>query len=65
MDILAARHPRVMLGTSTARIGVVKVYLDFGFVPEPRELADEKIRAAWQALQAKLNHDSLARCLSA
>ena len=35
MQRLAESHPNAMLGTSTGRIWALKVYLDFGFYPDP------------------------------
>lgn len=65
MQRLAASHPSAMLGTSTGRIWAIKVYLDFGFYPDPAELAAKpEVRAAWIDLQARLNHPLLAKSLS-
>jgi hypothetical protein len=38
MTRLAQSHSGAVLGTSSGRLGAVKVYLDFGFRPEPAEL---------------------------
>ena len=54
---MAQWHERSVLGTSTGRIAAIKLYLDFGFVPdmyEPRALE------AWTSYRAKLNHPALA-----
>jgi GNAT superfamily N-acetyltransferase len=57
---LADSHPAAMLGTSSGRLGAIKVYLDFGFHPDPAELAkDPEVLAAWQALQTQLAHPLL------
>jgi hypothetical protein len=64
MTRLAASHPTAMLGTSTGRTWALKVYLDFGFYPDPDELeAKPEVRDAWQALQTRLNHPLLAHSL--
>jgi len=59
MRRLAQSHTRATLGTSSGRPWAVKVYLDFGFAPDPAELADPKIYQAWQAVQAVIQHPSL------
>jgi GNAT superfamily N-acetyltransferase len=56
---LARSHERAMLGTSTGRVWAIKVYLDYGFVPDPQELNDEKIVAAWRELHRALPHPAL------
>src|SRR4051794_853834 len=38
MQRLAASHSSALLGTSSGRIRAVKVYLDFGFYPDPDEM---------------------------
>lgn len=64
MQRLAASHPGAVLGTSADRIWAVKVYLDFGFYPDPEELATKpEVAAAWQRVQARLNHPLLAKSL--
>lgn len=66
MARLAESHPRAMLGTSTGRIWAIKVYLDFGFVPDPAEIAAKpQVAAGWQALQTTLQHPRLAQALAA
>jgi hypothetical protein len=53
-----------MLGTSTGRIWAIKVYLDFGFYPDPREIeAKSEVIEGWQQLQTQLNHPLLAKSL--
>ncbi len=59
MQRLAQEHSRAMLGTSSARPWAVKCYLDFGFHPEPAELDDPKIAAAWRSVQGVLRHPGL------
>jgi GNAT superfamily N-acetyltransferase len=64
MQRLAASHPGALLGTSAERIWAVKVYLDFGFYPDPAELeAKPEVLEAWRRVQARLNHPLLARSL--
>ena len=64
MQRLAASHPSAMLGTSTGRTWALKVYLDFGFYPDPAELeAKPQVAEGWQLVQAQLNHPLLAQCL--
>jgi GNAT superfamily N-acetyltransferase len=60
MQRLAESHPSAMLDTSTGRIWAIKVYLDFGFYPDPRQLAAKpEVLVAWQAVQAQLRHPLL------
>lgn len=61
MQRLAQEYPAAVLGTSSGRPWAVKVYLDFGFVPEPSELTDPAIYAAWVDLQRLLQHPALQR----
>ena len=42
-------HQRAKLGTSTGRFAAIRLYLDFGFVPDPRNDAEER---AWQQVEA-------------
>jgi GNAT superfamily N-acetyltransferase len=64
MARLAASHPRAMLGTSTGRIWAIKVYLDFGFTPDPVEMeAKPHVAAGWRALQTQLQHPLLVKAL--
>jgi GNAT superfamily N-acetyltransferase len=66
MQRLAASHPAAMLGTSTGRTWALKVYLDFGFVPDAEEMVVKpEVRAGWQDLYARLPHPQLARALAA
>ncbi len=60
MRILAKHHTRATLGTSSGRPWAVKVYLDFGFTPDLSELSNPKILAAWQKVQAVIQHPQLA-----
>lgn len=53
-------HGRAMLGTATGRIWAIKVYLDFGFRPDPSELADPSILAGWRSVDEQIHHAGLA-----
>ncbi len=53
---LARWHARAMLDTSTGRVGAIKLYLDFGFVPD---LDQPFAREAWAALRQRLDHPAL------
>jgi GNAT superfamily N-acetyltransferase len=65
MQRLAVSHPSAMLGTSSGRIWAVKVYLDFGFYPDPAEVeATPQVAEAWHSVQQRLNHPLLAKFLS-
>ena len=57
MNALAQWHKRAYLGTSIARIPAIKVYLDFGFLPD-MELPGA--REAWEKVAAVLKHPALA-----
>jgi GNAT superfamily N-acetyltransferase len=62
MQRLAASHPSAMLGTSSARTWALKVYLDFGFYPDPAEMeVKPEVAAAWRGVQERLNHPLLAK----
>ncbi len=63
MHRLAAHYPRAMLGTSTGRVWAIKVYLDFGFLPDPIELLQPEIGEAWQSVQDEIAHARLAAAL--
>lgn len=64
MQRLALSHPSAMLGTSSGRIWALKVYLDFGFYPDPAELESKPdVAAAWRGVQERLNHQLLAKHL--
>jgi len=59
MNRLTASHSHAMLGTSSGRPWAIKVYLDFGFTPDPAELQNPAIRQAWRDVQGILNHSLL------
>lgn len=62
MKRLAQDHGAAMLGTSSGRIWAVKVYLDFGFHPDPVQMAEKPdVAEAWRVVQARLHHPLLAR----
>lgn len=60
---MALDHHRAMLGTSSGRAWAIKVYLDYGFEPDPSEMASEEIVDAWQQLQRVLKHPTLEKVL--
>jgi beta-glucuronidase len=57
LEQMAQWHERAVLDTSTGRVGAIKLYLDFGFVPD---LSAPRAREAWEAFRHKLNHPALA-----
>lgn len=64
MHRLALDHPSAMLGTSAGRTWALKVYLDFGFYPDPDEMKSKPdVAAAWRDVQERLNHPLLAQRL--
>ena len=56
MNRLAERHDRVILNTDTPRLVAIKVYLDFGFVPNIRNAED---RRHWLMVRERLDHPAL------
>jgi len=56
---MASYHTSAMLGTSSGRPWAVKVYLDFGFRPDPADLSDPKRLQAWHDVQEVIDHPSL------
>ena len=63
MTRLAQSHSGAVLGTSSGRLGAVKVYLDFGFLPEPAELDKPEIVQAWRDVRAVIGHPALEQWL--
>ncbi|MGC9521813.1 MAG: GNAT family N-acetyltransferase [Anaerolineae bacterium] len=53
---MAQWHDKAFLGTQTKRLPAIKLYLDFGFVPDLRY---EGARTAWQEVRADLDHPVL------
>ena len=64
MARLAQSHPGAVLGTSSGRPWAVKVYLDFGFLPSPENLADAEALQAWRDVQSVIEHAALEPLLS-
>ena len=63
MTRLAQSHSGAVLGTSSGRLGAVKVYLDFGFRPEPGELDKPEIVQAWRDVRSVIGHAALEQWL--
>lgn len=58
MERLAASHDRCYLTTATPRLSAIKLYLDFGFLPDARSPEAER---AWKMVAEALPHPAL-RC---
>jgi len=56
MNVLAHWHDRAYLDTSTGRLPAIKIYLDFGFLPD---LSLPGAVAAWRRVAAVLPHPAL------
>jgi len=56
MNRLAAWHERATLGTQTKRVGAIKIYLDYGFVPL---IQSEQDRQHWDVVRGRLDHPGL------
>ncbi len=56
LERMAQWHDKAFLGTQTKRLPAIKLYLDFGFVPDLRH---DGARAAWREVRARLDHPVL------
>lgn len=54
---MAQWHERAFLGTQTRRLAAIKLYLDFGFVPD---LDGPWAREAWREVREVLDHPVLS-----
>lgn len=61
LTVMARWHDRCVLQTSIERLAAIKVYLDFGFVPD---FTPARAREHWQRAQAQLGHPALADALA-
>ena len=50
-------HRRAILGTQAPRLAAIKLYLDFGFVPD---MSAPDAQRAWRMVQAQLRHPALS-----
>ena len=57
---LAEWHEHAVLGTSTARLGAIALYLEFGFVPQ---MDAPRSAEAWAQVRAGLQHPALENVL--
>lgn len=64
MNYMAEHHPGAVLGTSSGRPWAVKVYLDFGFLPDPTQLVEAETLQAWRDVQSVIEHPELEPFLS-
>lgn len=58
---LAQWHDRAWLDTSSGRLNAIKLYLDFGFLPDMDAPA---AAIAWKQVQQRLHHPTLSRYVS-
>jgi beta-glucuronidase len=56
LNHMAKWHDRAFLGTQTERIPAIKIYLDFGFIPD---LAPPGAVQAWKKVKDRLDHPVL------
>ena len=56
MQRLAEEYPDAYLSTSSARIPAIKVYLDFGFLPD---MEKENAAEGWEEVREHLKHPAL------
>lgn len=64
MNYMSQHHPGAVLGTSSGRPWAVKVYLDFGFLPDPPDLDDAETLQAWRDVQSVIDHPALVPFLN-
>ena len=55
---MAQWHKRAFLGTQTKRLAAIKLYLDFGFMPD---LENDGAQEAWREVKMNLRHPVLER----
>jgi ribosomal protein S18 acetylase RimI-like enzyme len=63
MHTLRAHYRWAMLETSARRPIALKMYLDYGFLPDPAARQDEETLAGWQRVQEQIHHPALRRFL--
>jgi GNAT superfamily N-acetyltransferase len=57
LNKLAQWHTRAYLGTQSKRIGPIKLYADFGFVPDMHQ---DRAKQAWTEIHARLHEERKA-----